>query len=585
MDTSVNTTHIVHELVQGEANWHAHRRTHFNASDASAVLGISPYKTRAQLLREMSSGLTVEPDEATQRRFDAGHRFEAIARPWAEEIIGEDLYPITASRAVEGLPLSASYDGVNMDESIVFEHKSLNAELRASLEKGEIPRAYWPQMEQQLLIIGAEKCLFMASSGDKESMLHAWYESDDDTRIELLSGWAQFQKDLAEYKPEPTAPATPVGRAPETLPALRIEVTGMVTHSNLDAFKANALAVIGAINRTLETDEDFANAEATVKWCGDVESRLKAAKEHAQSQAESIDALFKTIDDIAAEARKTRLELDKLVKDRKVNIRIEIAEKVADEFKAHIASLNATLGKPYMPQIETAFNEVMRSKRTVQSLRDAVHHELTRVKINAGEKFQLIQQNLGTLRELAADYKSLFPDTAVLVLKANDDLRATITARISEHKEEAERERERIRKEEAEKLERQQAEADALRAKEAQAAAVQQPAVVAQQAAAPVVVNPAPSTQLVDQGQAPVSGNVVQMRQPDSGALMNITTINAKLYPVGIDSTGLKALGFETVEPTVGMSKTSKLYRAADFDRICEAIVNHVNKARQPLAA
>ena len=64
-----------------------------------------------------------------------------------------------------------------------------------------------------------------------------------------------------------------MGRAPEMLPALRIEVTGKVTASNLAEFKQTALAAIGSVNRDLRTDADFADAEKAVKWCGEVESR------------------------------------------------------------------------------------------------------------------------------------------------------------------------------------------------------------------------------------------------------------------------------------------------------------------------
>jgi predicted phage-related endonuclease len=61
----------------------------------------------------------------------------------------------------------------------------------------------------------------------------AWHER-------ISAGWAQFAKDLAEYVPVITE-AKPVGRTPETLPALRIEVTGMVTASNLQAYRDHAL--------------------------------------------------------------------------------------------------------------------------------------------------------------------------------------------------------------------------------------------------------------------------------------------------------------------------------------------------------
>lgn len=101
---------IIHKLIQGTPEWHEHRRTHFNASDAPAMMGGSPYETRTELLHRLATGIEKEIDTATQRIFDDGHRFEALARPLAEAIIGNDLYPVVCS---EG-NLSASFDGVTL---------------------------------------------------------------------------------------------------------------------------------------------------------------------------------------------------------------------------------------------------------------------------------------------------------------------------------------------------------------------------------------------------------------------------------------------------------------------------------------
>ena len=123
---------ITHNLVQGSSAWHAYRATHDNASDSPAMMGCSAYKTREQLLAERATGITTEVDSATQSRFDAGHRFEALARPLAEKIMEEDLYPCTGS--VEGSRLSASFDGLTLLEEVALEHKTLNQRLRAVLE-------------------------------------------------------------------------------------------------------------------------------------------------------------------------------------------------------------------------------------------------------------------------------------------------------------------------------------------------------------------------------------------------------------------------------------------------------------------
>ena len=74
----------IHSLIQGTPEWRAHRTNHFNASDAPAMMGCSPYETRTQLLHRLKTGVGPEVDAATQRRFEDGHRFEALARPLAE---------------------------------------------------------------------------------------------------------------------------------------------------------------------------------------------------------------------------------------------------------------------------------------------------------------------------------------------------------------------------------------------------------------------------------------------------------------------------------------------------------------------
>jgi putative phage-type endonuclease len=553
-------------LHQGSPEWHAHRASHFNASDAPAMMGRSAYKTRNQLLHEMHTGLSAEVDAATQRRFDDGHRFEALARPLAEDIIGAELYPVTGS---EGR-LSASFDGLTMDESICFEHKSLNDELRSVMVEGgtgaDLALMYRVQMEQQMLVSGAEKCLFMASKWQGETLVeerHTWYSMDPKLSAEILQGWTQFAIDLAAYVPAEAAAPVASGRAPETLPALRIEVTGMVTASNLTDFKDHALAVFGEINRELSTDAQFADAEKTVKWCADVEERLAAAKQHALSQTESIDALFRTIDDISAEARKVRLELDKLVKARKEAIRGELVAGGIAAVAVHIAAANDRLGKSYMPAVSADFAGAVKGKRSIDSLRDAIDTELARVKIEASAIADKIQINLGTLRELAAAHAFLFADASVIVLKAPEDLTVLVKSRIAEHvaaeaaKEEATRER--IR-----------AEDQAKAAKELLAAApvttpaanvVPLPILTPQQAAARILVARLPDVQ-----KSPPALKLGQIGERLGFALIGDF---------------LKTLGFEPA----ARDKSALLFNESDFPFICEALVSHIQRVQAKQAA
>jgi predicted phage-related endonuclease len=72
-----------HTLTQGSPEWLAYRSQMDNASDAPAMMGCSPYKSRDKLLQERATGITAEVDSGTQFLFDQGHRFEAKARPLA----------------------------------------------------------------------------------------------------------------------------------------------------------------------------------------------------------------------------------------------------------------------------------------------------------------------------------------------------------------------------------------------------------------------------------------------------------------------------------------------------------------------
>ena len=189
---------ITHLLTQGSDAWHAYRANYFNASDAPAMMGASKHETRTELLNRLHTGISKEVDSATQARFDEGHRFEALARPLAEDIIGDELYPVTGNNGI----YSASFDGITLDEVICFEHKRLNNDIRSAKDANDLGICYRIQMEQQLMVSGAEKCLFIATNweGDKcIENVHFWYLPDLKLRKQTIDGWSQFSKDLSNH--------------------------------------------------------------------------------------------------------------------------------------------------------------------------------------------------------------------------------------------------------------------------------------------------------------------------------------------------------------------------------------------------
>ena len=424
---------IIHDCVQGSLDWHDLRAKHFTASEAPAMMGASKYTTRAELLRLKAGGEAAEISSFQQKIFDSGHATEASARAILEARIGEDLYPVTATSEIDGLPLLASFDGITMDESQVYEHKLWNEGLAHQVRTGNLEPHYYWQLEQQLLISNAFVAMFVTSDGTEEKFELFGYQSIPERRDMLIAGWKQFAEDLANYQHVEVA-AEAVGRVPDALPALCIEVTGMVTNSNLEAFKAGAALMFSKINRDLQTDQDFADAEKTVKHCKEIEDNIEAAKKHALSQTASIDELYRALDSVSAEARTVRLELDKLVKARKENLRYEIQQEAEIAFKAHVDTINARLGKVQLPVVKADFAGAMKGKKTVTGLRDAANTELARVKIEASQLSELIGANVNSLRDLAAGYEFLFMDAQQICQKQNDDLVLLIKSRIDEHK-------------------------------------------------------------------------------------------------------------------------------------------------------
>ena len=309
-------------LQQGSQEWHAHRATALNASDAPAMLGISPYKTRAALVQERATGITPEVTPEQQRIFDRGHAIEALARPLAEDIIGEDLSPCVGTDG----KYSASFDGITFGEDVAWESKTLNASLREALPYeicddtygARLPEHYRAQLEHQAMVSGCQRILFTAASmgddGQLADVRHCWYTPDPAMRQRLVAGWAQFEQDVAAYDPAAERPAQAVAAPVESLPAVIVQVSGALTvGGNLPAFGAALRAFIERIPAKPSTDQEFANADAACKALKKAEDALTQAEESALAQVGDVEAMRRTVADLKALARATRLATEKLV--------------------------------------------------------------------------------------------------------------------------------------------------------------------------------------------------------------------------------------------------------------------------------
>jgi predicted phage-related endonuclease len=458
-------------LIQGTPEWLQFRLEHNGASEAAAMLGISKLSTRNELLKIKSTGITKEFSDFVQRFvLDKGHEVEAMARPLVEDIIDDQLYPVTYSNG----RLSASCDGLTGMGDIAFEHKQWNEAYAEQVRNGELPEEHWPQCQQVLLITGAEKLIFVISDGTPENLVWMWVYPDEALQLRIIAGWNQFDRDLADYvHVEVIEP--PKAEAIKDLPAVTIQVKGELTTCNLDAVKPHFDKFLADAIITMETDDDFARAEAEAKLSRETAKRCKLTAKAVVDQMESISDVTRTLEEYAAKFDALALRQEKAVKAQKEARKITAKSERDQAYAAHIAALNDELN-PIVLVLSAAdkpdFVLAMKNQRTLKSLYNNLDTELARVKIAADSAAKEIREKLTWYKESATEFGFLFSDLqSIITNNSLEAFQAIVNNRIADHKkaeeEKLEQQREKIRQEEAARLQREaeeklQAEKDRL---------------------------------------------------------------------------------------------------------------------------
>lgn len=443
---------ITLQLTQGSQEWLEARKNYFTASEAPAMMGECKYHSRTQLL-DHKKGWTTEVDDFTQRLFDKGHKSEADALPIVEKIIGDELYPSVG--VLEGAKLLASFDGLTMMEDVIYEHKIFNKVLAENvLNKILEPHYFW-QLEHQLLVSGADKVIFVTSDGTEQNMKHMLYESVPERREKLIAGWAQFEKDLANHQPQAKADKVQASVIRD-LPAIRYEMNGLTLTSNLDEYKAAADALLVKAQGVIETDQDFADADARQKVFTKAEADIKDLAEKVLNEVADISEFTKDLKYIGEQIRQARLAEGKQIKARKEEIRTGIIQASTQEVLKFGIELFSKLGLS-TPLINISIADAMKGKKTIDSLQDAADTAVSQIKTELYQQHAIAQANADFAKQ-HSEYKFLLMDWKEIALKPNEDFQALIKSRIADHKAEEEKraevQRERIRAEERAKAER-----------------------------------------------------------------------------------------------------------------------------------
>lgn len=439
----------IHNVAQGSSEWHALRADCFTASEAPAMMGCG-WISREELLAQKHSGITPEFDNATLARFAKGHAVEELARPIIENRIGEQLFPATAT-SDEYPWLLASFDGIDMMEVIVFEHKLWNPSLADAVLAKELPPKYFWQLEQQLAVSGAEKAIFVVSDGTEENMVSMEYFPVPGRKEQLIAGWEQFKKDLESYQPQESK-AMPSANVINDLPVVTYRMNGMAVASDFDVYRNQAAIMLERARRPMLEDQDFADGKKLVTVFEKAEKHLKSRADEVIAQAVDINQFRADLLAMAEEFKKTRLDLGKRVETELNARKLKIQNTAKQKISEFVAALESGLSGIRLQKVDDGIVAAVKGKSNLQNYQGAANDAVAAAKIAYRQQAELIHANLRALDENAGEYRFLFADLQSIAFKSSDDFSNLLNARISQHKAaeaaKLEAERERIRKEE-----------------------------------------------------------------------------------------------------------------------------------------
>jgi len=434
------------ELKQGTPEWHEFRAKYFKtASRAPVVTRVSKYQTFDKLLHEAATG---EKEDLSHLEyvFDRGHRAEALARPIAEEIIGEELFPTSGLN--EGRGWAASFDGLTMDEEINWEHKLWNRDIADYIiENGEPPPTHTPQMDHQMAVSGAHKTLFMVSDGTQANMVHCWYPRNEEAIAELEKAWTQFDEELEKYTP--VEKAEKVEAAPiRGLPALAYSVEGTQITTNLELYKQLVDELVEQANLPMETEQEFADAEARTKVFKDAEAELTRLEASIVGDFTSLDKTIKDIQFIREGIRQSRLASEKQVKERKDQMRGDIIENGHKEIVGCAAQATSRTGIKIPHPSDAQLKAAAKGKRNLDAIQSAVNDEVARCKNAINDQANHVWGNVSWFTKEMDNQglnekhtQLLFGDLHQIAFESASAFIAIVSNRVFEFKAEAEKER------------------------------------------------------------------------------------------------------------------------------------------------
>ena len=180
------------QAVQGSDAWLEFRKSHCPASEAGALMSVNPWKPKNPY--ELMLIRNGEDSVFQSKAMAWGTEHEDRARLELEEASGLIFQPQVLAEEIDGVPMSASLDGITMDGKVIAEIKcpygQKESDTWKAIEEGNAPVYYWWQMQQQLLLTGAEICWFAVWTPEEMMMIEVL--PDEKAQSVLVLAWQEF---------------------------------------------------------------------------------------------------------------------------------------------------------------------------------------------------------------------------------------------------------------------------------------------------------------------------------------------------------------------------------------------------------
>jgi len=149
------------QLTQKTKAWIDFRRLHVCASDAPAILGMSPYKKISDIYKEKTQGFEQITNPYMQRGLD----LESIALEKFEKETGLIFFPAVAIHENNDW-MAASFDGVTICREAILEIKCPGKKDHGEALKGRLPKHYYPQVQHQIEVSGLDMSFYFSFDGE-----------------------------------------------------------------------------------------------------------------------------------------------------------------------------------------------------------------------------------------------------------------------------------------------------------------------------------------------------------------------------------------------------------------------------------